>query len=25
MTDKELDNLVKQKLAQQQFEYNDAY
>lgn len=25
MTDKELDNLVKQKLAQQQFEYHDAY
>jgi hypothetical protein len=25
MTDKELDNLVKQKLTQQQFEYDDAY
>ena len=25
MTDKELDNLVKKKLAQQQFEYHDAY
>jgi hypothetical protein len=25
MTDKELDNLVKQKLAQQQFEYQDDY
>jgi len=25
MTDKELDNLVKQKLAQQQFEYHGAY
>lgn len=25
MTDKELDNLFKQKLAQQQFEYHDAY
>jgi hypothetical protein len=25
MTDKELDNLIKQKLAQQQFEFQDAY
>lgn len=25
MTDKEIDNLVKQKLSQQTFEYNDAY